>query len=134
MNDLIEIAHFVAAAVWQVWPLFLVSIILSVLIRMLKLDGVIRRAFQANVATAIVLATLVGAFSPFCSCTVVPVIAVVLGLATAFLSGCATPQLDPLPALKSPSNAATVTVERPVDIEEVIDSCRSGRLKEMFAE
>src|SRR5690606_33399129 len=32
--------------------------------------GAIRRAFQANVGVAILLATLVGAFSPFCSCTV----------------------------------------------------------------
>jgi hypothetical protein len=37
-------------------------------------------------------------------------------VATAFLSGCATPQLDPLPAVKSPGAAATVTVERPVDL------------------
>ena len=29
MNDIIEIGTFVAEAVWQVWPLFLVSIILS---------------------------------------------------------------------------------------------------------
>ena len=46
MNDLIAISEFVGTAVWQVWPLFLISILLSVLIRALKLDGVIRRAFQ----------------------------------------------------------------------------------------
>jgi len=99
MADIVEIAQFVAAAVWQVWPLFLISIILSVLIRTLKLDGVIRRAFTANVGTAILLATLAGAFSPFCSCTVVPVIAGLLlsgvPLAPVMAFWIASPTMDP---------------------------------------
>lgn len=99
MNDIVEITQFVAAAVWQVWPLFLISIILSVLIRTLKLDGVIRRAFDANVGTAILLATLVGAFSPFCSCTVVPVVAGLLlsgvPLAPVMAFWIASPTMDP---------------------------------------
>ncbi len=99
MNEIITIIQFVAAAVWQVWPLFLISIILSVLIRTLKLDGVIRRAFDANVGTAILLATLVGAFSPFCSCTVVPVVAGLLlsgvPLAPVMAFWIASPTMDP---------------------------------------
>jgi uncharacterized membrane protein YraQ (UPF0718 family) len=99
MNEIVEIVEFVAAAVWQVWPLFLISIILSVLIRTLKLDNVIRRAFNANVGTAIVLATLVGAFSPFCSCTVVPVVAGLLlsgvPLAPVMAFWIASPTMDP---------------------------------------
>ena len=99
MNDLVAIIQFVGTAVWQVWPLFLISILLSVLIRALKLDGVIRRAFDANVGTAILLATLVGAFSPFCSCTVVPVIAGLLlsgvPLAPIMSFWIASPTMDP---------------------------------------
>ena len=99
MNDIIEIARFVVEAVLHVWPLFLISIVLSVLIRALKLDGVIRRAFNANVGTAILLATLVGAFSPFCSCTVVPVIAGLLlsgvPLAPIMAFWIASPTMDP---------------------------------------
>jgi len=99
MNDLVSITQFVATAVWHVWPLFLISILLSVLIRTLKLDGVIRRAFDANVGTAILLATLVGAFSPFCSCTVVPVIAGLLlsgvPLAPIMSFWIASPTMDP---------------------------------------
>ncbi|UCG26097.1 MAG: permease, partial [Chloroflexota bacterium] len=99
MNDIIEIARFVVEAVLQVWPLFLISIFFSVLIRALKLDGVIRRAFNANVGTAILLATLVGAFSPFCSCTVVPVIAGLLlsgvPLAPIMAFWIASPTMDP---------------------------------------
>jgi uncharacterized membrane protein YraQ (UPF0718 family) len=99
LNEIVEIAEFVAVAVWQVWPLFLISIVLSVLIRSLKLDGVIHRAFSANVGIAIVLATLVGAFSPFCSCTVVPVVAGLLlsgvPLAPIMAFWIASPTMDP---------------------------------------
>jgi uncharacterized membrane protein YraQ (UPF0718 family) len=99
MNEIIKIIDFVATSVWQVWPLFLISILLSVLIRSLKLDGVIRRAFSANVGTAILLATLVGAFSPFCSCTVVPIIAGLLlsgvPLAPIMAFWIASPTMDP---------------------------------------
>ncbi len=99
MNDLVTIVQFVGTAVWHVWPLFLISILLSVLIRALKLDGVIRRAFNANAGTAILLATLVGAFSPFCSCTVVPVIAGLLlsgvPLAPIMSFWIASPTMDP---------------------------------------
>lgn len=99
MSDLIAIIEFVATAVWRTWPLFLASIVLSVLIRALKLDGLIRRAFSANVGKAILLATLVGAFSPFCSCTVVPIIAGLLlsgvPLAPVMSFWIASPTMDP---------------------------------------
>jgi uncharacterized membrane protein YraQ (UPF0718 family) len=99
INEIVEIGAFVANNVWHVWPLFLISIILSVLVRALKLDGVIRRAFNANVGKAILLATLVGAFSPFCSCTVVPVIAGLIlsgvPLAPIMSFWIASPTMDP---------------------------------------
>lgn len=99
MNDLVEILAFVGTAVWHVWPLFFISIGLSVLIRALQLDGMIRRAFSANVGKAILLATLVGAFSPFCSCSVVPVIAGLLlsgvPLAPIMSFWIASPTMDP---------------------------------------
>lgn len=99
MNDLTYILQFVSEAVWATWPVFLISILLSVLIRALKLDGMIRRAFDARVGVAILLATLVGAFSPFCSCTVVPVIAGLLmsgvPLAPIMAFWVASPTMDP---------------------------------------
>ena len=99
MNDILFIGDFVLQAVLNVWPAFVISIVLSVLVRALKLDGAIRRAFQANVGVAIVLATLVGAFSPFCSCTVVPVIAGLLAsgvpLAPVMAFWIASPTMDP---------------------------------------
>lgn len=99
MDELFYIWNFVVSAVLSVWPAFVISILLSVLVRALKLDGAIRRAFEANVGTAILLATLVGAFSPFCSCTVVPIIAGLLAsgvpLAPVMAFWIASPTMDP---------------------------------------
>lgn len=66
--------RFVAHEVWSVLPAFAISIVLATLIYALRLDGLIRRAVEARIGLAVVLATTVGAFSPLCGCTVVPVI------------------------------------------------------------
>lgn len=99
MNEILYVGNFVLTAVLNVWPAFAISIVLSVLVHALKLDGAIRRAFQANVVLSIILATLVGAFSPFCSCTVVPVIAGLLAsgvpLAPVMAFWIASPTMDP---------------------------------------
>lgn len=99
MNEIIFIGNFIAQAILNVWPAFTISIFLAVLVHFLKLDGVIRRAFNANVGVAILLATLVGAFSPFCSCTVVPVVAGLLAsgvpLAPVMAFWIASPTMDP---------------------------------------
>ncbi|MCP4418803.1 MAG: hypothetical protein GY805_19480 [Chloroflexi bacterium] len=99
MNDLREILLFLITAVSHVWPFFLISIVLSVLIQALKLDGMIRKTFDNKVGMAILLATVVGAFSPFCSCTVIPVIAGLLAsgvpLAPIMSFWIASPTMDP---------------------------------------
>jgi hypothetical protein len=99
MNDMIEIITFVATAVWHVWPYFLISIFLAVLINQLNLSSAIRRAFDNRIGIAIVAATAVGAFSPFCSCTVIPVIAGLLAsgvpLAPIMSFWIASPTMDP---------------------------------------
>ncbi len=99
MNDLNEIVIFLLTAVSHTWPFFLISIVLSVLIQALKLDGMIRKAFANKVGVAILLATAVGAFSPFCSCTVIPVIAGLLAsgvpLAPIMAFWIASPTMDP---------------------------------------
>lgn len=99
MNDIIDIIRFVGDNIASVWPLFLASIVLSVLIRALKLDGMIRRVFDTHIGLSILLATLVGAFSPFCSCTVIPVIAGLLisgvPLAPIMSFWIASPTMDP---------------------------------------
>jgi hypothetical protein len=74
MTDLLWIAAFVVSNVWRILPYFLLSIAFSVLISSLKLDSAIRSAFTKRTGRSVALATAVGAFSPFCSCTVIPVV------------------------------------------------------------
>ncbi len=99
MNEILRISEFVLQAVWHAWPFFLVSIVLSVLVRSLKLEGLIRRFFDHRTPIAIVLAVLIGAFSPFCACTVVPIIAGLLAsgvpLAPVMAFWIASPTMDP---------------------------------------
>lgn len=99
MNDLIEIVGFVGRAAWRVLPFFLLSMFLSVLINMLDLKDPIRRAFAKREGLAVLMATAVGAFSPFCSCTVIPIIAGLLAsgvpLAPVMSFWIASPTMDP---------------------------------------
>jgi uncharacterized membrane protein YraQ (UPF0718 family) len=99
MEQLFEILRFVAESAWAVLPVFLLSISLGVLVRALKLDGAIRKAFSARIGVSILLATAVGAFSPFCSCTVIPLIAGLLiagvPLAPVMAFWVASPTMDP---------------------------------------
>jgi len=99
MSELVAVGQFVARAVWDVLPAFLLSVTFGVLIRALRLDGLIRAAVEARVGWAVVLAVGVGAFSPLCSCTVVPVVTgLLLGgvpLAPVMAFWVASPTMDP---------------------------------------
>jgi uncharacterized membrane protein YraQ (UPF0718 family) len=99
MGEVVAIARFVLGATVSVLPAFALSIGLGVLIRALALDGLIRRAVEARLALAVVLAAAVGAFSPLCSCTVVPVISGLLlsgvPLAPVMTFWVASPTMDP---------------------------------------
>lgn len=99
MNDLHIIIGFIGRAVWHVLPFFLLSMFLSVMINMLDLKDAIRRAFARRELLSILLATAVGAFSPFCSCTVIPIIAGLLTsgvpLAPVMSFWIASPTMDP---------------------------------------
>ena len=99
MNDLSEIIRFIGSAVWNVLPFFLLSMFLSVLINMLDMKDAIRRAFASRPGLSVLMATAVGAFSPFCSCTVIPIIAGLLAsgvpLAPVMSFWIASPTMDP---------------------------------------
>jgi uncharacterized membrane protein YraQ (UPF0718 family) len=99
MSEVTAIAWFVGREVAGVLPAFVLSVTLGVLIRALRLDGMIRRAVEARVGVAVVLATVVGAFSPLCSCTVIPVVSGLLvggvPLAPVMSFWVASPTMDP---------------------------------------
>lgn len=99
LEQLTQIGTFVIESFLRLWPYLLLSIPLAVAVRMSSASQLIGRVFAARPLLAILLATLVGAFSPFCACTVVPVIAslliagVPLGPVMAFWV--ASPTMDP---------------------------------------
>lgn len=75
----------VAALVLHQWPLVLLfasAVMLSVLIQLLDLNAAIGRALERRGAMSIVASTAVGSVSPFCSYTIVPVIAGLLRAGT----------------------------------------------------
>ena len=96
---IVDISQFVIEAFLHIWPYLLITIPLAVAVQMSGASKYIKRAFEARPLTAILLATLVGAFSPFCSCGVIPVIASLLisgvPLAPVMSFWIASPSMDP---------------------------------------
>ena len=99
INEFIKIANFMGEAFLHIWPYLLVTIPLAVAVSMSGATKHIKRAFDAGPIAAILLATAVGAFSPFCSCGVIPVIAALLisgvPLAPVMSFWIASPSMDP---------------------------------------
>ena len=98
-NEIVKIGSFMLNSFLHIWPYLLVTIPLAVAIQMSGASKYVKRAFGAKPVTAIVLATVVGAFSPFCSCGVIPVIASLLisgvPLAPVMSFWIASPSMDP---------------------------------------
>jgi uncharacterized membrane protein YraQ (UPF0718 family) len=99
MDALYQIAQFVANAFLHIWPYLLITIPLAVAVNLSGASRYISRALSARPLLAIVLATAVGAFSPFCSCGVIPVVASLLiggvPLAPVMAFWVASPSMDP---------------------------------------
>lgn len=94
-----QISDFIIGSFFHIWPYLLVTIPLAVAVQMSGASRYIKRAFQARPISAILLATVLGAFSPFCSCGVIPVIASLLisgvPLAPVMSFWIASPSMDP---------------------------------------
>jgi len=98
-EEFLKIGSFILESFFHIWPYLLVTIPLAVAIQMSGASKYIKRAFGARPLIAVVLATVVGAFSPFCSCGVIPVIASLLisgvPLAPVMSFWIASPSMDP---------------------------------------
>lgn len=98
-NEIIKIADFMINAFVHIWPYLVITIPVAVAVNMSGASKHVKRAFDAGPITAILLATLVGAFSPFCSCGVIPVIAALLiggvPLPPVMAFWIASPSMDP---------------------------------------
>lgn len=97
--EVLKITDFMINAFIHIWPYLVITIPIAVAVNMSGASTHIKRAFDAGPVTAILLATLVGAFSPFCSCGVIPVIAALLiggvPLPPVMAFWIASPSMDP---------------------------------------
>lgn len=73
---------FMVMALLKVAPWLLLSASIAAAATASGADHLISRAFQGREALMVVSAALIGAFSPFCSCGVIPLIAALLAMGT----------------------------------------------------
>ena len=90
---------FTLEALWEMLPFFALAIGIAACAKATSADRLIAKAFSGNPVRATMLAALVGAISPFCSCGVIPLIAAMLGagvpLAPVMAFWIASPIMDP---------------------------------------
>lgn len=99
LNEAAQIARFVSANFLRVLPFLAVSVPLAVAFKHTGMRDRIRAVLDRGPVLAVLIATAVGAFSPFCSCSVIPLIAALLGsgvpLAPVMSFWLASPSMDP---------------------------------------
>ena len=99
MSALGQIGRMVLQDLERVWPLLVISIPFAVLLRVSGVSNRLTGAFGRRPILGILLATAAGAFGPFCSCSIVPVIAAMLiggvPLAPVMSFWVASPTMDP---------------------------------------
>ena len=99
MNTLRDIGEIILHNLARVWPLLAISIPFAVFLRASGLAERLKGAFGKRPVISILIATAAGAFSPLCSCTVIPVIASMLlagiPLPAVMAFWIASPTMDP---------------------------------------
>ena len=97
--ELAWILAFVAKAFLHILPYLALSLPLAVYLKRAGLAKKIEGTLKGKEAVAVLVATLVGALSPFCSCGVIPIIAALLTggapLAPVMAFWLASPSMDP---------------------------------------
>lgn len=99
MEPILKIAQFILDSFIHIWPYLVITIPIAVGVQVSGASKHISKAFSKRPMVSIFLATVVGAFSPFCSCGVIPVIASLLiggvPLAPVMAFWIASPSMDP---------------------------------------
>lgn len=99
LNEVLRVLKFVLNSLAQIWPLLLVTIPIAVVLREVGISTKIKTILSKNIGVAILLATVIGAVSPLCSCSVIPVIAGLLmagvPIAPVMAFWLASPSMDP---------------------------------------
>jgi len=99
LNEILRVSKFVGESLVRIWPLLLISIPLAVILKQVGLSVKIKSILSKNIGVSIILATVFGAVSPLCSCSVIPVIASLLmagvPIAPVMSFWLASPSMDP---------------------------------------
>lgn len=99
MSDLAAVIWSALGSLVRVIPLLILSGLATVLIEKLNMVQKIKHVVNRHVIVAVMVATAIGAFSPLCSCTVVPAVsALLLGgvpLPPVMSFWMASPSMDP---------------------------------------
>ena len=99
MEQILKISRFILDSFIHIWPYLLITIPLAVFVNLSGASKYINKTLNKNPYVSIILATLVGAISPFCSCGVIPVISALLiggvPLAPVMSFWIASPSMDP---------------------------------------
>ena len=99
MKDVIQILEIIFNSIIQLWPYLIITIPISVAVHLSGAAKYINRVMRKSPGLSILLATLVGALSPFCSCGVIPIVASMLiggvPLAPIMSFWVASPSMDP---------------------------------------
>lgn len=74
------VVQFVGSAVANTFPFLVLAVALAAAAKAASVDHLIVRAFSSSPQRAIVMAALMGALSPFCSCGVIPLITAMLSI------------------------------------------------------
>jgi uncharacterized membrane protein YraQ (UPF0718 family) len=74
VSEVQALVVFILREVLHYLPWFLVAVILGISVQRLSIDVVARRSFSRRGIAGVAVVTAIGAFSPFCSFTVIPLI------------------------------------------------------------
>lgn len=90
---------FAGTSLLDISPFLIASVLLAAYLKATGADRLIAKAFSGGIVQATIMAAVVGAVSPFCSCGVVPLIAALLAsgvpLAPVMAFWLASPVMDP---------------------------------------
>jgi len=99
MEKIITISEFILKSFLHIWPYLLITIPLAVIVNLSGASKYINKALGKKPLLSVFLATAIGAFSPFCSCGVIPVISSLLiggvPVAPVMSFWIASPSMDP---------------------------------------
>jgi uncharacterized membrane protein YraQ (UPF0718 family) len=99
MHDIDTVLHLAWADLLELLPYFFLAIFIGAAVDILCLDVVARRSFRKHGLLGILFTTTIGAFSPFCSFTIIPLIRKLLRggvpLSAVMAFWIASPAMDP---------------------------------------